>query len=734
MRPTSRSLRHADSFGKRPKTQIDEHVDDPMSNGKNNQQRLITSTFCHLWGISPDREQALWKSGVVTWDDFERKYQPQLSLFSGSARTTAALRELELSRKALDEGQLEYFAEKLPKREHYRLAYAFPEDTIFLDIETTGLSRYYDYITLVGLSRGASYYVHLRGSDPRPLIDAINSAKIVVTFNGSLFDLPFLVHEFGDLRIPKIHVDLRFLARRVGLNGGQKVLEDKLAIKRPEEISDVRGESAPVLWHRFRRGDEDSLRKLILYNYSDVHGMKEIFDVVAGRLTRGLRIPFSDLLHTKFANDRVPLDVKAEVNRLRRAFGNQFAATRSSATIEDLIPSDRTPSLRVVGIDLTGSEQRPTGWCSLVGKGVATQLLGTDKEILENTLAVRPHLVSIDSPLSLPPGSHLNAEGNVVVKGEIMRFCERVLKKRGVNVYPALIPSMQKLTARGIRLANLFRSFGIPTIESYPGAAQDVMNIPRKRASLELLEAGLAEFGVVGNFLKAPVVHDELDAITSAIVGVFFWSGRFERLGEDRFGDEALIIPDLKTNPVAWEKRVVIGLSGPLAAGKTTAARALESTGLHYARYSMVVEDVLGQAGKAPTRKALQEQGQRLHHEKGQRWLGAELLRRLPVDGNYVIDGLRFPEDHAFLAETFGPAFVHVHISAPVEMRKQRYIERGGSKSEFARTETHDVESQVFKLEGLARHVVINNQTIENFISSMQNLPDRLDVLSCLSQ
>src|SRR5882762_5316291 len=111
-----------------------------MSNGKSNQQRLITSTFCHLWGIGPDREQALWKSGVVTWDDFEKKYQPQLSLFSGNPSGSAVLRELELSRRALEERQFEYFAEKLPKREHYGLVYAFPEDTFFLDIETPGLS------------------------------------------------------------------------------------------------------------------------------------------------------------------------------------------------------------------------------------------------------------------------------------------------------------------------------------------------------------------------------------------------------------------------------------------------------------------------------------------------------------------------------------------------------------------------------------------------------------------
>jgi uncharacterized protein YprB with RNaseH-like and TPR domain/predicted nuclease with RNAse H fold/dephospho-CoA kinase len=705
-----------------------------MPDNSKQPRHLITSTFCHLRGIGPDREQALWKSGVATWDDFERKYQPQFSLFSGNTRDSAVLRELELSRKALDERQLEYFAEKLPKREHYRLAYAFPEDTIFLDIETTGLSRYYDYITLVGLARGSSYQVHLRGSDPRPLVEAVNSAKVVVTFNGSLFDLPFLKQEFGQLRVPKVHVDLRFLARRVGLQGGQKELEERLSLKRPAEIADVRGDSAPVLWHRFRRGDEEALRKLILYNHSDVHGMKGIFDVVAGRLVNRLRIPLAELLHTKFASTTAPLDPKAEVDKMRAEFGNQFASVRCATTIDELGLAGQSSRLTVVGIDLTGSEQRATGWCRLEGKDVTTALISTDDEIVARTLAAKPNLVSIDSPLSLPRGFRLNAQGNIAGKGNIMRFCERVLKKRGVNAYPALIPSMQKLTARGIRLANAFRSRGIPTIESYPGAAQDVMNIPRKRASLELLEAGLAEFGIVGGFLKNPVSHDELDAITSAVVGLFFWSGRFERLGPNQFGDEGLIIPDLKTSPAEWNSRVVIGLSGPLAAGKTTAAQSLQTMGLQYARYSMVIEDSVRRGGRTPDRKTLQDEGRRLHKRRGQRWLGAQLLQKLQPEGSYVIDGLRFPEDHAFLEETFGPAFVHVHISAPIHQRMQRYTGRGGSEAEFEQAEAHDVESRVRSLERLAKFVLSNDGTFDDFIGSVHRLLASSIAVSCPSQ
>gem|GEM_PF-5980485 len=60
-------------------------------------------------------------------------------------------------------------------------------------------------------------------------------------------------------------------------------------------------------------------------------------------------------------------------------------------------------------------------------------------------------------------------------------------------------------------------------IESYPGAAQDIMSIPRKQAGLDYLVEGLKEFGLTGEFLSTAVSHDELDAITSAVVGHFFF-------------------------------------------------------------------------------------------------------------------------------------------------------------------------------------------------------------------
>ena len=82
----------------------------------------------------------------------------------------------------------------------------------------------------------------------------------------------------------------------------------------------------------------------------------------------------------------------------------------------------------------------------------------------------------------------------------------------------------------------LFRS-----IESYPGAAQDILGIPRKGSSLEELKQGLHRAGINGPYLKDRVTHDEVDAITSALVGLFYLANDYIALGTPQ--EDYLIVP-----------------------------------------------------------------------------------------------------------------------------------------------------------------------------------------------
>ena len=581
---------------------------------------------------------------------------------------------------------------------------------LFLDVETTGLSRYYDALTLVGYQVGGEHHVHVAGEDPSRLSLALASAKCLVTYNGTLFDLPFLRDTFPGLVVACPHLDLRFAARRVGLVGGQKAIEREIGSNVRHGLEDVDGRAAVLLWHRYLRGDLRAMRDLLDYNLADVSGMRAILDVVCRRMREAEQATlfdvadgFSDgtptLVGVSHPDAAIPLPARTAE---RRCFADTFGGSR-------------VDERAVVGIDLTGSEAKPSGYCVLRGSVATTRMLGTDDEIFEAAVSSGAWLVSIDSPLSLPRGRmRVTDDDPGRCEFGIMRACERTLKRRGINVYPCLLPSMQRLTARGIQLARRFRAAGLAVIESYPGAAQDIVGIPRKGAGEALLASGLAEFGLTGAFVDTKVRHDELDAITSALVGHFFLAGRFEALGGE--GENALIVPDMSTPA---RRRFVVGVSGRIGSGKTTAARHLEGRGFAYARFSQAVDAAILADGVVPDRATRQAYGCRLHVEKGQSWMLDRILEGIVEAECVVVDGLRFPEDHANLVERFGGAFLHVHVAAAAPIRAAR-LGMDPSSGSWSAIETAPTEIHADRLAALADVVLKNEGEMGAFVDAMR--------------
>ena len=616
-----------------------------------------------------------------------------------SARTAAAVsgvakRSTSIAGLEVQSGPLRPIPPKL--QEQLALCAAFPDYVLFLDIETTGLSHYYDEITIVGWTFAGAAKTLVKGQDPRPLVEDAARAKVLVTFNGIRFDTKFIANELPEVVLPDTHIDLMYLCRRVGLKGGQKAIEKNLNIRVRDDLADVDGAAAVVLWHRYMRGDTAALKKLIRYNRADIAAMGAILDSTIPRFAFH---PDLFLEETSFREWSAPdgwLDLSGPMsNAVRRTgkppprFGDLFGGTAAEVA-------------RVVGIDLTGSEARGSGWCSLDGTRAETAVLFPDDEILDETIRARPHLVSIDSPLCLPRG-RTSVDDADPGRNEfgIMRESERELKRRGVNVYPCLIRSMQKLTARGIRLAGMLRERGIPVIESYPGAAQDIMRIPRKGAGPEWLKTGLRDFGVSGDYEHQDVTHDELDAITSALVGTFHFAGMTEALGTEE--EPPLIIPRLQKE----RDLIAVGVSGPIAAGKTTLARALERRGFAYTRFSLVLDDLLAERGLPLDRFNRQKLGNEINAGGRQRWLSARTVARVAEADRIVIDGLRFPDDHAFMVERFGSGFRHVFIDAGADVRCSRY-QAGGSDVSFEIASGALVERRVGEMQSLAHEVFVN--------------------------
>lgn len=286
----------------------------------------------------------------------------------------------------------------------------------------------------------------------------------------------------------------------------------------------------------------------------------------------------------------------SKTNTVRQATLNfqEFQAERSISVRACIEPPRNIPSgSPVIGIDLTAGD-KATGVAFLSDLTVETFSLLSDDEILDCIRRYQPEIVSIDSPLGLPGGGD-----SINPTAGIMRVAEHDLASIGIPAYPSLIDSMQNLTLRGIRLRRTIENLprAPRVIESYPGAAQDILCIPRKQKSMELLREGLRRLGLSGPGIETRS-HDEMDAITSAIVGRYYEAGLFEPMGIP--SEAQLIVP--KVAPMKFDVAPIICLAGKTGAGKSVVARYLSVFyGFEWVRTRSVIRDLLLEDMKCPT-------------------------------------------------------------------------------------------------------------------------------------
>lgn len=235
---------------------------------------MLRQTFVHIPGVGYRREDLLWRSGVRSWDEFAPRAMPPRFPGSLAARIEE---ELGRSAEALRRGRHPYFAAALPRRDHWRAWPHFRDRVAYLDIETTGLSIGRDALTVVGLYDGRRRRSFIKGESLEALPRALDKTKMLVTFNGSRFDVPFLRRAFP--RVPWhrfLHVDLLHPLRRLGFQGGLKVIEADVGIERSDETSGLRGSDAIGLWEAYEAGDDDALDLLMRYNLEDVVNLEPL--------------------------------------------------------------------------------------------------------------------------------------------------------------------------------------------------------------------------------------------------------------------------------------------------------------------------------------------------------------------------------------------------------------------------------------------------------------------------
>ncbi len=234
---------------------------------------MLQETFVHIPGVGYRTEERLWRSGIRRWDDVvSRRMPPRIGPRLGKRIET----ELERSMEALHRGRHRYFARTLPAREHWRAWADFRDHVAFLDIETTGLSLGRDAVTVVGVFDGHRERSFVKGDNLEDLPHALARAKLLVTFNGARFDVPFLRKAFPRMALDQIHLDVMGPLRRLGFFGGLKAIEQDLGIHRSEETAGLSGFDAVGLWRAHRAGHAEALDLLLQYNMEDVVNLEPL--------------------------------------------------------------------------------------------------------------------------------------------------------------------------------------------------------------------------------------------------------------------------------------------------------------------------------------------------------------------------------------------------------------------------------------------------------------------------
>lgn len=229
---------------------------------------MLTRSLCCFKGLSAAAEQRLWRRGCLTWRHLKLTARHHLS----DKKADGLMAQAPFYEAALEARAVDFFIGRLPCGHRLRILPEFQDETAFLDIETTGLDRA-SLVTVIGLWRRGTVETFVRGRNIADFIKAWQKIGVLLTFNGTHFDLPFLMRELG-LSVHPPHVDLMAEARHWGLTGGLKTIEQRLGYTRTAQESGDGGD-AVRLWNEYtENGNELALKHLTAYNTRDVLSLR----------------------------------------------------------------------------------------------------------------------------------------------------------------------------------------------------------------------------------------------------------------------------------------------------------------------------------------------------------------------------------------------------------------------------------------------------------------------------
>jgi len=186
-------------------------------------------------------------------------------------------------------------------------------------------------------------------------------------------------------------------------------------------------------------------------------------------------------------------------------------------------------------------------------------------------------------------------------------------------------------------------------------------------------------------------------------------------------------------------KRMIVGIVGKIAAGKTTVAKFFEEKGFCRVSCSEPLIDLLTHnvsdyswvpelpEKTEPTREKLIEFGRYLKEK-----YGGDVLIRLAIDKkrhceNVVIDGVRSREEVEAIKRLGGKI---IYVEAKPEIRYERLVRRKASKDKTIRSfedfkRADDAEEKLYytsKLKDVADYVIVNEGTLEELREKVERI------------
>jgi len=235
---------------------------------------VIENSFIFFPKIRKKKEEAIWKQGILNWDDFVSAEN-----IKGISKRTKNYydRQLIKAKHHLFQNPA-WFSGKLPQTEIWRFYSYMQEEACFLDVEVDS----YGKIILIGIADKNNFFVLVKKYNltKNSLENLLKKYQMIITFNGGSFDLPKIKKQFTQ-SLPPIHLDLKPLCVNLGLLGGLKQIEKDLNLNRPEHLY-----GNPVdLWKTLHASqDKEYLDLLLEYNREDCENLQFLTKIVVQRM------------------------------------------------------------------------------------------------------------------------------------------------------------------------------------------------------------------------------------------------------------------------------------------------------------------------------------------------------------------------------------------------------------------------------------------------------------------